>query len=177
LWVGHGSTHAPNCVECHHSWYCSIVTQYISLRCDELTTRVECCSCLCYVKFVAYYNLFFLLSMWQLDLMLTTSPRFLCGPWWTKVDYFKNWLKKILWHFGVDGVSIFQGGKVLQNKIVNDGFPMHSMEIRCMVGESTLWWTPLCSHIVLFCWVVILNLNHVKTTKDFHNVFAYYGKA
>jgi hypothetical protein len=21
------------------------------------------------------------------------------------------------------------------------------------------------------------NLNHVKTTKDFHNVFAYYGKA
>ncbi len=37
--------------------------------------------------------------------------------------------------------------------------------------------TPLCCHIVfLFGWS-FLNLNHVKTTKDFHNVFAYYGKS
>jgi hypothetical protein len=148
------------------------------MRWPLLTTRVECLFMLMLCKIgCILYQLCFFLSMWWLDLMLTTSPRFFCKPWWTKVVYFLNWLKRIFWHFDVDGVSVFQGFKGLQNKIMKDGFSMHSMGIHCMVGESTFQWPPLCSHIVLCFGWSFLNLNHVKTTKTFHNVFAYYGKA
>jgi hypothetical protein len=34
-----------------------------------------------------------------------------------------------------------------------------------------------CGHIVLFLKVPCLNFNHVIIMKDFHNVFAYYGKS
>jgi len=45
-------------------------------------------------------------------------------------------------------------------------------------GDNTLWGgaQKFC-HVVLFLGVACLNFNHVIIMKDFHNVFAYYGKS
>ncbi len=44
--------------------------------------------------------------------------------------------------------------------------------------ESTLWGgAQNCCHIVLFLGVPCLNLKHFIIMKEFHNVFAYYGKS
>jgi hypothetical protein len=51
-----------------------------------------------------------------------------------------------------------------------------SLQSNRILGWKHIMVTLLCCHIVFFCGWSFLNLKHVKTTKDFHNVFAYYGK-
>jgi len=44
-------------------------------------------------------------------------------------------------------------------------------------GENTLLRGQDCCHIIFFLEVPCLNFNHVIIMKDFHNVFAYYGRS
>jgi hypothetical protein len=44
-------------------------------------------------------------------------------------------------------------------------------------GENTLQGGQNCCHIVFFLGVPCLNFNHLIIMKDFHNVFANYGRS
>jgi hypothetical protein len=147
------------------------------MRWPLLTTKVECLFMLMLCRIgCILYQLCFLLSMWRLDLMLTTSPRFFMQTLMNQGGLFFKLIKKTYDILVLMGFLYSKVSRGYNIKLWRMGSP-------CIAWEFIVWQVkahhsdPLCV-VTLYCFFgwSFLNLNHVKTTKDFHNVFAYYGK-